>query len=61
MIDAILDYISDHAGVIGLIFFLSFFFLVLAHLFRPGAGPRYQSYGEIPLGETDGEEAIRHD
>ena len=46
-----IDFLSTYAGLIGLIFFFSFFTGLLIWVYRPGAKSKYNSYGEIPLKE----------
>lgn len=48
-----MDWLTMHAGVIGLIFFLAFFLGVTAWVFRPGAKKSYQEKASIPFKETD--------
>lgn len=40
---------SPDAGLYGLLFFFTFFIVMLIWLFRPGNKDRYKSYGDIPL------------
>lgn len=53
---ALLDYIAANAGVIGLIFFVIFFLLVLLWLYRPGAKEQFEQHGNIPLKEDNHEQ-----
>ncbi|MCB1561972.1 MAG: cbb3-type cytochrome c oxidase subunit 3 [Alphaproteobacteria bacterium] len=52
---AILDFLAAHAGVIGIIFFFTFFCLVTLWTFRPGAGAVYRKYAQLPLEEENKE------
>lgn len=54
-----IDFIARNAGLIGLIFFVSFFILVLLWLFRPGAKKEFEKHGNIPLEEKDGKNEQR--
>ena len=40
-------------GLIGLLFFFTFFCAVALWTFRPGAKKQYQDHGNIPLQEND--------
>lgn len=51
-----IDFISHHAGVIGLLFFFTFFSLMVCWVFRPGSKQDYIAKANIPL-KDDG----RHD
>jgi cbb3-type cytochrome oxidase subunit 3 len=44
-------WLSEHAGMIGLIFFLVFFVAMVGWVFRPGSKADYQSKSLIPLRE----------
>ncbi|MCB1556183.1 MAG: CcoQ/FixQ family Cbb3-type cytochrome c oxidase assembly chaperone [Alphaproteobacteria bacterium] len=46
-----IDWITHHAGVIGLLFFVVFFAAVVLWLIRPGAKEYYKEQGDIPLKE----------
>lgn len=46
-----IDWISHHAGMIGLIFFFNFFVLMAFWVYRPGAKQSYQKKAYIPLNE----------
>lgn len=48
-----LDFVTTHAGLIGLLFFFVFFTLMALWVFRPGAKKSYQDHADIPLKETD--------
>lgn len=48
-----IDWISQNAGVIGLLFFFSFFVVMGLWVYRPGARQSYQDYARIPLKEND--------
>jgi cbb3-type cytochrome oxidase subunit 3 len=50
-----IDTIADHAGVIGLLFFFSFFVGVLFWVFRPGATEQFKKDAQIPLKEETDE------
>jgi cbb3-type cytochrome oxidase subunit 3 len=42
---------SQAAGIIGLLFFFSFFVLLIFWLLRPGAGEQAKKHARIPLDE----------
>lgn len=44
-----MDFISQHAGLIGLVFFFLFFCIVALWVYRPGGRQTYQDYAKIPL------------
>lgn len=46
-----IDYISHHAGIIGLLFFFIFFTALVFWVFRPGSKAGYLSKANIPLKE----------
>lgn len=46
-----MDWLAGHAGVIGLLFFFSFFVGVVFWAFRPGSKDRYSADARIPLNE----------
>ncbi len=46
-----IDYISENAGVIGLLFFFVFFSAAVLWTFRPGAKETYDKHALIPLKE----------
>ena len=50
-----IDFISGNAGLIGLLFFFSFFVLVTIWTFRPGAKAKdnYKKNAHIPLEEKE--------
>lgn len=48
-----LDWLAAHAGMIGLLFFFTFFVLMTGWVFRPGSKQKYQANAYIPLNETD--------
>ncbi len=50
-----IDWVSEHAGMIGLLFFVTFFTGVVIWLLRPGAKEYYKAQGQIPLKEDDNE------
>lgn len=54
-----IDFIASHAGIIGLVFFVSFFIGVLVWLYRPGAKKDFEKHGNIPLEEKDGKNEQR--
>jgi cbb3-type cytochrome oxidase subunit 3 len=47
-----IDWIAAHAGMIGLLFFFTFFVLMAGWVFRPGSKPLYQNNALIPFKET---------
>ena len=47
-----IDFITDHAGMIGLLFFFFFFVAVAMWTFRPGAKENYKKHAHIPLEEN---------
>ena len=50
-----IDWISAHAGIVGLLFFFGFFVLMTAWVFRPGAKAGYSAKSRIPLKDSDDE------
>lgn len=48
-----IGWISEHAGLIGLIFFFSFFVVMAVWVYRPGAKKDYQDKAQIPLKDGD--------
>lgn len=48
-----IDFLSHHAGLIGLLFFFTFFCGVAVWTFRPGAKKIYKNFGQIPFEEND--------
>lgn len=48
-----MDFISTHAGMIGLLFFFLFFISVTTWTLRPGAKKAYQGHANIPLEEDE--------
>lgn len=50
-----IDWIVDNAGMIGLLFFVSFFTVMVLWVFRPGSGKHYAETAQIPLKEDDDE------
>ena len=46
-----IDYISHHAGTIGLIFFFLFFIAVIVSIYLPGTKEKFDFYKQIPLKE----------
>ena len=44
-----IDYIADHAGLIGLLFFFTFFVGITIWTYRPGAKHKYKQDAQIPL------------
>ena len=48
-----IDFLSQHAGLIGLIFFVVVFLIMLAFVFRPGSKKIYKSHGNIPFKGDD--------
>ncbi|MCB1592168.1 MAG: cbb3-type cytochrome c oxidase subunit 3 [Alphaproteobacteria bacterium] len=48
-----IDWISQNAGLAGLLFFFLFFVLMALWVYRPGAKKTYQDYASIPLKEGD--------
>lgn len=49
-----MDWITHHAPIIGLLFFVCFFTLMVFWVFRPGAGQNYEHDANIPFEEDDG-------
>ena len=47
-----IDWISHNAGMIGLLFFFTFFVLMVLWLYRPGSKKFYKSQAHIPLEES---------
>lgn len=48
-----MDFVSTHAGMIGLLFFFIFFCGMTAWVFRPGSKRIYNDHAHIPLEEND--------
>lgn len=48
-----IDFVTSNATLIGLLFFFSFFVVVLIWVYRPGTKSTYKKYAEIPLKERD--------
>lgn len=48
-----IDFIAHHAGVIGLLFFFTFFTVVTMWIYRPGARDSYEVLARIPLSEDN--------
>lgn len=46
-----IDFISQHAGMIGLLFFFSAFIGIISWAFMPGTKETIESYKYIPLKE----------
>ncbi len=46
-----IDFISHHAGTIGLVFFFLFFIGVIASIYMPGSKEKFDNYKNIPLKE----------
>ena len=51
-----MDFIAHHAGLIGLLFFFTFFIVLLGWLFRPGSSRDYILKANIPLNEDGNHE-----
>jgi len=49
MMDEMIDWIAQHAGVLGLLFFFTFFTVMALWVYRPGARSSYQKHASIPL------------
>jgi cbb3-type cytochrome oxidase subunit 3 len=47
-----MDFLTEHATIIGLIFFFGFFCGLIAWVFLPGSSKKFKDYGEIPLKEN---------
>ncbi len=48
-----MDFIGQNAGLLGLLFFFSFFVLMALWVYRPGSKNSYQNHASIPLQESD--------
>lgn len=48
-----MSWLAQNAGMIGLLFFFSFFVLMAAWVFRPGAKADYERKSRIPLSEDE--------
>lgn len=44
-----IEALVEHAGLVGLLFFFSFFLVVVLWTYRPGAHQLYKSCADIPL------------
>lgn len=51
-----MDWLSDHAGMIGLIFFVVFFAIMAIYVYRPKAKQEFENFANIPF-EEDRKEA----
>lgn len=51
-----MTWLSEYAGIIGLLFFFAFFLAVLLWVFRPGSKADYQKKAQIPLKEDESDE-----
>jgi len=49
----LLDFLTHHAGAIGLLFFFVFFVVMVGWVFRPGMKTAYQTCATIPLKECE--------
>lgn len=49
-----MNWLYEHAPVIGLLFFVFVFAAVLLWTFRPGSGNLHRSHARIPLEEKNG-------
>ncbi len=47
-----IDFIAQHAGMIGLLFFFVFFSVATLWVFRPGAKKIYTQHANIPFEEN---------
>lgn len=50
-----MDFMTHHAGTIGLIIFFLFFISMLIWVFRPGTKQAYTNHASIPLKEGEDE------
>ena len=48
-----MDFITHHAGSIGLIFFFLFFIGVLVSVYMPGTKEKFEIYKNIPFKDQD--------
>ncbi|HCK32035.1 MAG TPA: CcoQ/FixQ family Cbb3-type cytochrome c oxidase assembly chaperone [Rhodospirillaceae bacterium] len=48
-----MSFLASHAGLIGLVFFFTFFLGMLVWVFRPGSKEYFKKFGKIPLEEKD--------
>lgn len=48
-----LDWLTTNAGMVGLVFFLTFFVLTAVWIFRPGSKKSYQDNALIPFKEQN--------
>ena len=46
-----IDFLTKHAGLLGLLIFFSFFVVMAVWIFRPGSRHHYQNQAKIPLHE----------
>lgn len=51
-----LDFLAQNAGMIGLVFFFTFFLGVLGWVFMPGKKQEFKQFGNIPLEESDNDQ-----
>lgn len=50
-----IDFLADHAGLIGLLFFFIFFCAIALWVMRPGSKQAYKNSASIPFKEDDHE------
>jgi cbb3-type cytochrome oxidase subunit 3 len=48
-----MDFLTQNATLIGLLFFFTFFCLMLLWTFRPSAKKQHKEHANIPLKETE--------
>lgn len=48
-----IDWVAQHAGMIGLLFFFIVFTFISVWVFRPGSRQFYQAQANIPLSEDN--------
>ena len=51
-----MDWLTEHAGLIGLLFFFCLFMVIALWTYRPGAKASYQKNADIPLNEDEDQE-----
>lgn len=47
-----MDWLADHAALVGLVLFFTIFLIVVGWAFFPGNKKKFERYGKIPLKEN---------
>ena len=48
-----IDFLAEHAAMIGLLFFFTFFCGMALWIYRPGSRNAYKNFAHIPFEESD--------